>query len=137
MTPSAQIPHLTAPHLTLEAFSAALGNRDAEQAAACFCRDARLITADRTTVSGRAEIAPVLAQLIDAQAEFDFSLATLHTAGEVALLRGRCPMRSKGPDLFWLTQTSDLTVVLQAIEGDWKLAIFAPWEGNLDTEVEG
>jgi hypothetical protein len=70
----------------------------------------------------------VLAQLIDAQAELDFGAAQMIRAEDLAYASGPCSIRTKGPDVFWLTQRSDLSAVLRLTGGDWKFAIFAPWE---------
>lgn len=135
MSISTELPRLVTPERALEHFTSSLQAAQVERAAACFSRDARLITADRTVVRGRPQIAALLAQLSDSQASLEFCETTLIEAEHVALLRGRCKTRSKGPDLFWLTQTMDLTAVLHLIEGDWKLAIFSPWESDHTTEI--
>jgi ketosteroid isomerase-like protein len=121
---------LDSPAATLDALTAALRERDLGALASCFCRDARLLTADRTVVSGRKEIALLLAQLIDAESTLELSSPSLLATDHVALLRARCATRTKGPDLFWLSHSTDLTAVLRLVEGDWKLAVLAPWEGE-------
>jgi ketosteroid isomerase-like protein len=120
------LPLLT-PAAALKALSAALAAAEIKRAAACFTSDARLITADRTTVSGRHQIAAVLAKLLDCQAELDFGEPAIVTASDIAFVTGTCSMRTKGPDVFWLTQRSEMTAVIRLIEGEWKLTILAPW----------
>lgn len=129
-------PRLPTPAAALEAFSTALAAPDLQRALACFTRDARLITADRTTVAGRPDIAPVLAQLIDFEAELDFGQPAIITASDTALATGACSMRTKGPDVFWLTQRSEMTTVLRLTEGDWRLTIFSPWQGDHSIQDE-
>lgn len=127
MTGALQTPRLLTPGAALDALTAALAAADLDLAAACFAREARLLTPDGTTVAGRRHIAAVLDQLIACQTELDLGQPVLVCSADVALASGQCTMRSKGPDLFWITQKSELTAVLRLIEGDWKLAIFAPW----------
>jgi ketosteroid isomerase-like protein len=127
MTQPAITPRLLTPELTLKTLADALAFRDLRGSTACFRRDARLITAGRTTICGREQIAAVLSQLIDAETELDFSATSFITAEDLALATGPCRIRTKGPDRFWLSHDADLTAVLRLTEGDWKLAIFAPW----------
>jgi ketosteroid isomerase-like protein len=102
-----------------------IGNLDA--AAACFARDACLITPDGTAVHGRERIRPVLAQLILARAKVAVELSSTLVAGDVALTCERWTIRSPAADGKDLVQSTDPTFVLRWIEEEWKLALVAPW----------
>lgn len=112
----------------LFAFTAALSAGDLTAAAACFAREACLVTQDGTAIHGRREIASVLAQLIARSTEIEIEQVVVRRAGEVALAAGRWTMRSDGPEGSHFVQVAEPTVVLRWIEGNWKIAIIAPWD---------
>jgi ketosteroid isomerase-like protein len=95
-------------------FARALGHGDLDGATACFAKDGCLITPDLTAVRGRDRIRPVLAggHLID--------------GGEVSLVRERWRIRT-GREGSRVEQVCDTTLVMQPVEGRWKLIIAAPW----------
>jgi ketosteroid isomerase-like protein len=117
----------TNPDSALVSFTAALSGGDLQGAAACFTREGCLITPDHTSVYGREDIAGVLAQLIAARTEIEIDRVVVRQAGEVALASGRVTMRSDGPEGTRFVQTCDPTMVIQRVEGTWKLAVIAPW----------
>jgi ketosteroid isomerase-like protein len=117
----------SAPAASLQAFLEALNQGNLGAVAACLCRDARLITGDRTAVSGREDIGRILAQLIDSRALLALDNEALTEAAEVALLTAGLTTDTPRPEGVIHTQHSDLTAVLRLIEGEWKLAILAPW----------
>jgi ketosteroid isomerase-like protein len=115
------------PESALVSFTAALSRGDLQGASACFTREGCLITPDHTSVYGREDIAGVLAQLIAARTEIEIDRVVVRQAGEVALASGRVTMRSDGPEGTRFAQTCDPTMVIQRVEGTWKLAVIAPW----------
>jgi ketosteroid isomerase-like protein len=110
------------PHSLASSLSAG----DLEQAAACFARDGCLITPDGTAIHGRDRIRPVLAQMVIRRTEVEVESSTSIPAGGVMLVRERWRVRSGEGDAR-LEQALTPTLVLQRIEGSWKLAIASPW----------
>ena len=100
---------------------------DLESAAACFLRDGCLITPDATAVHGRDRIRPVLAQLVVRRTEIEVELSNAIHAGGVVLAYERWRVHSGGIDCPRIAQTWNPTLVLRRAEGDWRLAIAAPW----------
>jgi len=100
---------------------------DLDAATACFARDGCLITPDATAVHGRERIRPLLAQLIARRTEIRIELSNVVGAGEVVLANERWRVRSGGGMAPQIEQTLNPTLVLRRIEGEWKLAIVAPW----------
>jgi uncharacterized protein (TIGR02246 family) len=109
-------------------FVRALSDGDLDAATACFARDACLITPDATAVHGRDRIRPLLAQLVARRTEIEVELSTVIGAGEVILASERWRVRSgAGGEAPRIEQTLHPTLVLRRVEGEWKLAIAAPW----------
>ena len=113
------------PRHACAALSRALGGGDLEAAVACFAPDACLIAPDGTAVHGAAAIRSRLAGLIEARAEVEIELAGVLCAGDLALAHERWSFRSEGEDGF--SHAPHPTLVLRRVEGEWKLAIAAPW----------
>jgi ketosteroid isomerase-like protein len=107
------------------AFARALSAGDLEAATACFARDGCLITPDATAIHGRDRIRPVLAQMVIRRTEIRVELSSAIAAGGAILARERWRVLSGGPPQ--IEQTLNPTLVLRLIEGEWKLAIAAPW----------
>jgi ketosteroid isomerase-like protein len=108
-------------------FVRALSNGDLEHAAASFARQGCLVTPDATAIHGRERIRPLLSQMIDRQMQISVELSSMIGGGEVVLARERWNVQAgerSGPDF---EQTLNPLLVLQRIEGAWKLAIAAPW----------
>jgi uncharacterized protein (TIGR02246 family) len=112
------------PRLACEALKRALGNGDLDAAAECFAPDACLITPEGTEVHGEAAIRARLAGLIAARAEVAIEIAGVLSAGDTALAHERWSFRSEGEDS---GHAPHPTLVLRRMEGEWKLAIAAPW----------
>lgn len=109
-------------------FVRALYVGDLDAATACFARDGCLITPDATAVHSRERIRPLLAQLIARRTEIEVELSNVVGAGEVALANERWRVRSGiGDEAPRVEQTLSPTLVLRQIEGEWKIAIAAPW----------
>lgn len=116
-----------APLAAVDSFSAAVNGGDLDAAAACFTREACLITPDGTAVNGRSEIAAILAQLIARGTRVEVEQLVLQSAGDVALASGRLTMRSPGPGRESLSQSLTSALAMRRVEGLWKIAIFSPW----------
>lgn len=108
-------------------FAQAVSAGDLDRAATCFARDGCLITPDATAVHGREEIRAVLAQMVGLQTEIEVELSSTLAAGEVILTSQRWRIRSGEQGERRLEQTANAVLVLRQIEGEWKLAIVAPW----------
>ena len=110
------------------AFVGALSGGDLDGATACFTRDGCLITPDATAVYGRERIRPLLAQLIARGTEIEIEVSNVVTAGEVVLANERWRVCSGAQgEVPRIEQTLNPTLVLRLVEGEWKLAIAAPW----------
>lgn len=111
----------------VRSFAAALSAGDVPRAAACFTREACLITPDGTAIHGRAEIVPILAQLAARRTELDVEQLVLHPAGDVCLAGGRFSMRSDGPEGVRYSECCSPILTLRSVEGLWKIAVLSPW----------
>jgi ketosteroid isomerase-like protein len=111
------------------ALAKALNFGDLEAAAGCFARDACFMTPDRTMVCGRDEVRPLLAQLIAMRLTARVELIRMHVVGDTALGSERWTMRFDTGNGSPLGRTSESTVLLRQVEGDWKILIAAPWGG--------
>ncbi len=124
---TAEAPHLVRGCLP---FVQSLSLGDLDSATACFARDGCLITPDATAVHGRDRIRPLLAQLIARRVEIKVELSNLVSTGDVVLAHERWRIRSGDGAAGRIEQVLDPTLVLRLIEGEWKLAIAAPWAGT-------
>jgi ketosteroid isomerase-like protein len=115
------------PQETTRAFAAAINAADLHVATYCFAKDACLVTPDATSIRGREEIRPILAQLIARRTQIEVLASSLLAAGDVALGSQRWAIRSAGTEGAVFTQDSSPALVLRHLEGAWKLAIAAPW----------
>jgi ketosteroid isomerase-like protein len=120
---------LSAPERALLSFVEAINAGELDAAASHFAKDAYLLTPDATAIHGRDGIRSILAQLIARRTQIQVQLGHMLTVGAVALSSGRWTLRSAGVEESVFAQASKPTVVLHRIEGDWKLAIAAPWGG--------
>jgi ketosteroid isomerase-like protein len=102
-----------------------VGNLDA--AAACFARDACLLTPDATAIHDRQHIRPVLAQLIARRAQIAVEQSNVIVAGDVAFVRERWLVQAIGAAGSHFEQACDPALVLREVEGSWKISIAALW----------
>ncbi len=116
------------------ALAVALSAGDLESAAACFARDACLITPDATTIHGRDQIRAILFQLIAMRPIVEVEQRGMLIAGGVALGTETWTIRLNAHEPTPFAQTSDSTAVLRRIEDAWKLQISAPWGWGAYTE---
>lgn len=105
----------------------ALNARNLDAAAACFAKDACLLTPDSTAIRGRNRIRAVLVQLIARRTQIEVELSSVLGAADVALVRERWTIGSDGVEGARFEQICSATLVLRLIEGEWRLAIAAPW----------
>jgi ketosteroid isomerase-like protein len=131
MKAAAQLPALATPQQCTLTFAGAIGDGNLETATSCFAKDACLLTPDATAIRGRAEIRPILAQLIARRTWIEVLSSSVLVAGEVALGSERWAIRSAGAEGSVFEQLSSPTVVARYVEGSWKLAIAAPWGWGL------
>jgi ketosteroid isomerase-like protein len=116
-----------APRLPCLSFPTLLSSGNLDGAAACFARDACLLTPDSTAIHNRQHIRPVLAQLIARNTQIEVELSNFLVAGDVAFARERWLVRADGAGGSCFEQAPHPTMVLRRIEGQWKLAIAALW----------
>jgi uncharacterized protein (TIGR02246 family) len=118
-------------HQVLRRLTAAICARDLQAASACFCRDACLLTPDATAVRGRGSIRALLRQMTAADTRVELEVSSTVCAEDLALVRGT--WRTVLPDAAGrpFTRETAATVALRRTDqDDWKLQIFAPWEGQ-------
>ncbi len=122
---------LTAPtsknRMTCLALPKLLNAGNLDGAAACFARDACLLTPDATAIHDRRHIRPVLAQLVARHAWIEVEHSNVLVAGEVAFVRERWLVKAGGVNRSHFEQACAPTLVLRRIEGSWKIAIAALW----------
>jgi ketosteroid isomerase-like protein len=115
------------PRLACEALAAAINAGDLEAALACFSPGACLIAAEGSTATGEAAIRPRLWELIANGARIEIELAGVIVAEEVALAHERWRISYPGRRASRSPQSALPSLVLCCLEGEWKLAIAAPW----------
>lgn len=98
-----------------------------EAAAACFAKDACLLTPDSTAVHGRESIRPLLAQLIARHPQIEVEFSNVLIAGDIAFSQERWLVRTDGAEGSRFEQTCESTLILHWIEERWKVVIAAPW----------
>jgi ketosteroid isomerase-like protein len=121
---SVEAPHAPAAGLSL---ARSLDRGDVEAATACFIRDGCLITPDATAIHGRDRIRPLLAQLVSRRTEVEVELSSAIRGGDALLVHERWRVAFGGVESARVAQIWHPTLVLRQIEGDWRLAIAAPW----------
>jgi ketosteroid isomerase-like protein len=109
------------------AFVDALSRGDLEGASACFARHGCLITPDATAVHGRERIRPLLAQLIARGTRIEVEQSSAVAAGEVVVVRERWRLSAGGVEGARVEQMLTATLAISLVEGEWKLAVVAPW----------
>lgn len=80
-----------------------------------------------TATRSREEIRPIIAQLVARETRVEVLFSSVLHAGELALCAEHWLIRSAAPDGATFEQRSRPTLVLRRLEGEWKLAIAAPW----------
>jgi ketosteroid isomerase-like protein len=108
-------------------FANALSRGDLEGASACFARHGCLVTPDATTVHGRERIRPLLAQMIARRTRIEVELSSAIAAGDVVVVRERWRLSASGVEDARTEQVLTATLAVNRVEGEWKLAVVAPW----------
>lgn len=114
------------PRLACEALARAIDARDLDGALACFAPGACLVWTEGTAAQGADAIRARLAELIAHGAEVEFEVSGVLVAGDLALAHERWQI-SYGEQRFRSPESASPTLVLRLLEGEWKLAIAAPW----------
>ncbi|HET7589867.1 MAG TPA: DUF4440 domain-containing protein [Solirubrobacterales bacterium] len=117
-----------APEQVTRAFADSVSRGNLEAAAACFAKDACLVTPDATTVRGRDDIRPILRQLIASGAQIEVQESSMLVAGEIAFGTERWLLTSPGSEGKPFTRPLAPKMVLRCLEGVWKLAVALPWD---------
>lgn len=117
-----------APEQVTRAFADSVSRGNLEAAAACFAKDACLVTPDATTVRGRDDIRPILRQLIASGAQIEVQESSMLVAGEIAFGTERWLLTSPGSEGKPFTRPLAPKMVLRRLEGVWKLAVALPWD---------
>lgn len=115
------------PRLACEALAKAIGRGELEAALSCFSPDGCLVGAEGTVAQGEHALAASLSQLIEAGARVAIDLYGVLVAGEVALAHERWQISYRGVPDPRLTESPSPSLVLRLIEGEWRIAIAAPW----------
>lgn len=115
------------PEQVTRAFADSVTRGDLEAAAACFAKDACLVTPDATTVRGREDIRPILHQLIVSGSRIEVQESSMLLAGEIAFGTERWLLTVPGSEGRAFTRLLVPTMVLRRIESIWKLAVALPW----------
>lgn len=122
----ASLADLSNPERAAAAFCEAVNDGDLDGARGCFTRDAVLVTADGTGITGREAIGDILAQLIAGGTRISIEVSAVLSAGDVALAHQRWLFRLRGA-IGPHDQSARPTLVLRCVESQWKLAVAAPW----------
>lgn len=112
---------------TVRAFASALGRGDLEAAISCFAADSCFVTPDSTAVGGRGAIRGVLAQLISQRTKITIESSSSLFAGDIVFINQHWRIRVGGSPEAVYTRAVNPVLVLRRDEGNWKLAIAAPW----------
>jgi ketosteroid isomerase-like protein len=117
------------PHEIVDGFGLALRAGDVGTATALFSRHACFVTPDSTVIQGRAQIGPFLRQFVEMAGELHFEQRTMVTAGDVAIGSENWTV-GFGGNGGKLRRTTRSTIVLNRIEGRWRIAVVDPWRGQ-------
>lgn len=118
------------PRFACEELAAALNHADLEAALACFAPGACLVAADGSSATGEAALRPRLWELIANGAQVQIELFGVLVAEDLALAHERWTISyggQNGKRASRSPQSSQPTLVMRLIAGEWKLAIAAPW----------
>jgi ketosteroid isomerase-like protein len=116
-----------APRACRARFLEALNGAELAVATACLSRRACLVTPDGTAVHGRDSIRPLLAQMASRTTRIWAGPSELLQSGEAALLHESWQISSAGVGGEPFVQQTLASLVLNLVEGKWKLSILAPW----------
>jgi len=115
------------PRLACEALARAIGRGELEAALSCFSSDGCLVGAEGTVAQGEHALAASLSGLIEAEAKVRIELYGVLVAGDIALAHERWQISYRGIPDPRLPQDPSPSLVLRLLEGQWRIAIAAPW----------
>jgi len=115
------------PRLACEALCGAINRADLDAALECFAPGAALVGPQGTAAQGTAALRASLAQLIEAGAEVQIELYGVLVAEDLALAHERWAISYTGVPDSRLSQAPCPSLVMRLIEGQWRVAIAAPW----------
>lgn len=115
------------PRLACEALAKAIERGDLEAALSCFVSDACLIGPEGTVAQGEHALAASLSRLIEAGAEMRIELYGVLVAGEIALAHECWHISYRGTPDSRLPKGPCPGLVMRLVEGEWRIAIAAPW----------
>ena len=115
------------PRLACEALCRAINQGDLEAALACFAPGAVLVGPEGTVAQGEHALRASLAQLIASGAEVGIELRGVLVAEDLALAHERWQISYGGVPDPRLSHSPCPSLVMRLLEGEWKLAIAAPW----------
>ena len=119
---------LETPQQLSAAFAAAIRSRDLAAAVALWLDDALIVQPDGTAIQGRDAIETTLRALIENDIAIDIHLARVLVTGPAAVGLGTLTMRGQGEDGRPFEQHSQSAIVYaRRPDGQWRLAIDAPW----------
>lgn len=114
------------PDEIVDGFGAALRAGDIGTATALFSRHACFVTPDSTVIQGRSQIGGILRQFCDMAGDLSFEQRTMVTAGDVAIGSENWIVQF-GSNGDTVRRTTRSTIVLNRIEGFWRIAVVDPW----------
>lgn len=115
------------PRLACEALARAINQGDLEGALSCFAPGAALVWSDGSTAQGEHAIRARLHELTGAGAEVRIELRGVLVAEDLALAHERWQISCAGVPDPRLAHSPCPSLVMRLLEGEWKLAIAAPW----------
>lgn len=115
------------PRLACEALCRAINAGDLEGALTCFAPGACLVCSDGSATQGEAALRERLYELIASAARIEIELRGVLVAGGIALAHERWRIDCGGRVDAGTAQPPGPTMVLRLAEGEWKVAIAAPW----------
>jgi ketosteroid isomerase-like protein len=115
------------PRLACEALSRAINGADLEAALGCFSPGAAMVGADGSLSEGEAALRHRLGELIAHRAWVQIELYGVIVAADIALAHERWQISYGGRLDSSAARAPGPTMVLRLTEGEWKVAIAAPW----------
>lgn len=115
------------PRLACEALTRAINAADLDAALECFAPGGCLVGPDGTAAQGEQALRSSLAQLIEAGAQVQIELRGVLVAGEIALAHEHWQIAYAGVPDARLPQAPCPSLVMRLVEGEWRVAIAAPW----------
>lgn len=115
------------PRLACEALCLALNGGDLGAALACFTPGAALVGANGSLAQGEAALRARLGELIASGVHLEIELRGVIVTGDLALAHERWTISYGGRIDAGTAQAEGPTMVLRLLEGEWRLAIAAPW----------